>query len=79
MQRLVEFGEHPTGIGEVLQRRPFQQDVLLALPAFLGYQVVVERAIFVGMLEVQRAFCTFVGNNPSSPAPTVVRIGRPLC
>ena len=55
MQRLVEFGQHPAGIGEILQRSPRQQDIFLPLPAFLADQIVVERAIFVGMLEVQRA------------------------
>jgi len=48
VQRRIEFREHLVRIEEDLQIRPFDQQRLVALPAFAVNQVRIEGTVFVG-------------------------------
>ena len=53
-QRLIEFGEHPARIDEGLQLRPLDQRNLVPMPTITVNQILIQRAIFVRMSQIQR-------------------------
>ena len=55
VQRRIEFREHLVRIEEGLQIRPFDQQRLVALPAFAVNQVRIEGTVFVGVFQIQSA------------------------
>ena len=52
MQRLVEFVEHLAGIDEGLEPGSLDELLFVALPTRAVNEVVIERPVFVRMLQV---------------------------
>ena len=54
-QGLVEFLEHLARVDEGLEAGPLDEMLFVALPAGAVNEVIIQRPIFVRMLQVQRA------------------------
>jgi len=55
VQRFIEVVENVARIGERLKASAFEQQVLVTAPALALDQIIVQRPVFVGVLQVQRA------------------------